>query len=88
MSNRQNVAALVAAKVEKMNAEVAGAPDLDAKSEIYNRFNLFFAGASAFGEAVGAEADEIKPITAAMDLINKRMDLLDAEAALAEAMGG
>ena len=87
MSNtRQNTATIVASKIEKMNDEIAGAANDEAKVEIYNRFLTFFAGVTTGLEAASASEEDAKSVTAASALINKKIDVIEAEFALSEAM--
>lgn len=77
--------AKVAEKITNMRASIAGAGDsLEAKGEEFSRYNLYFQGLLEGMEVSGSQGDEIKPVEAALTVINRQLDALEAEAALGE----
>ncbi len=76
--NRKKVAALVGEKITAMKGKVAEAASLDDKFAIYNDYTLFFNGLDAGIKLAGGDADDAKPIAAALASIDADSALLEA----------
>ena len=76
--NRKKVAALVGEKITALKGKVAEAASLDDKVAIYNDYTLFFNGLDAGIKLAGGDADDAKPIAAALASIDADSALLEA----------
>lgn len=80
-----NVAAKVAEKITNMRSSIAKAgDDVEAKGDEYSRYNLYFQGLREGLGLAQADDEDAKAVDAAMTVINRQLDALEAEAALGD----
>lgn len=84
-----NVSAKIAEKITNMRGGIAQAgDDVEAKGEEYARYNLYFQGLKEGMELARAEPEDVRPVEAALNVIGRQLDALEAEAALSEMING